>query len=283
MPPRSSPTARQARLGAELRKLREVAGLSTTEAGALLGGNQAQISHIEAGRWGVSAARVRQLAVHYGAANLELVDALCSMAEERGRGWWDEYREALASGFLDVAELEHRAMFLRSLQTVTLPGLLQTADYVRAIHGTRIPALSAEAVDLRVEFRVRRSQVLERDDPPPFEAFVHEAALRMRYGGREVTQAQLGHLRAVSERSTVTVRVIPFAYEGFIEATQPVLYVGGVLKELDTVRLDSALGGRIVHAEAGLDKYRAQFELADRAALDVEESLRLIRDIEREL
>ncbi|WP_245608023.1 helix-turn-helix domain-containing protein [Streptomyces hokutonensis] len=55
MPPRSSPTVRQARLGAELRKLREAAGMAAREAGAFLGGNQAQISHIEAGRWGVSA------------------------------------------------------------------------------------------------------------------------------------------------------------------------------------------------------------------------------------
>ncbi|SES47604.1 Helix-turn-helix domain-containing protein [Streptomyces sp. yr375] len=283
MPPRSNPTARQARLGAELRKLREAAGLTTTEAGALLGGNQAQISHIEAGRWGVSGARVRQLAVHYEASNAELVDALCAMAEERGKRWWDAYRSVLAPGFLDVAELEFRATYLRSLQTVTIPGLLQTEEYVRAIHSDRVPPLPPAVTDLRIEFRLIRSQVLERDDPPPFEAYIHEAALRMRFGGRKVTQAQLGYLRQVSDRPTVTVRVIPFAYEGFIEATQPVLYAGGPVGELDTVRLDSALGGRSLYADAALRKYRAQFEVADRAALSAQESLRLIHSIEREL
>jgi hypothetical protein len=74
-----------------------------------------------------------------------------------------------------------------------------------------------------------------------------------------------------------------FAYEGFIEATQPVLYAGGPVAELDTVRLDSALGGRSLYADAALRKYRAQFEVADRAALGAEESLRLIHSIEREL
>ncbi|WP_406170791.1 helix-turn-helix domain-containing protein [Streptomyces sp. NBC_00996] len=283
MPPRSNPTARQVRLGAELRKLREAAGLTTTEAGALLGGNQAQISHIEAGRWGVSASRVRQLAVHYEASNARLVDALCVMAEERSKGWWEDYRSDLAPGFLDVAELEHGASYLRSLQTVTIPGILQTEDYVRAIHDGRIPPLPAAVVDVRVEFRMKRSQILDRDDPPPFEAFIHEAALRMRFGGRKVTQAQLRHLREASERPAVTVRVIPFAYEGFIEATQPVSYAGGPLTELDTVRVDSALGGRSLYADAALKKYRAQLEVADGAALGTEESLRLICDIEREL
>lgn len=283
MPPRSNPTARQARLGAELRKLREAAGLTTREAGALLGGNQAQISHIEAGRWGVSAVRVRQLAIHYEASNDQLVDELCAMAEERDKGWWDDYRSSLAPGFLDVAELEHWATYLRSLQTVTIPGLLQTEEYVRALHNSRVPSLPSAVADLRVEFRVRRSQILERDDPPPFEAFVHEAALRMRFGGREVTRAQLRHLREAADRPTVTVRVIPFAYEGFIEATQPLHYAGGPVPELDTARVDSALGGRSLHADTALRRYRAQFEVADRAALDVEASLRLILDIEKEL
>ncbi|GAA3834888.1 helix-turn-helix domain-containing protein [Streptomyces phyllanthi] len=283
MPPRSNPTARQARLGAELRKLREAAGFTTKEAGALLGGNQAQISHIEAGRWGVSATRVRQLATHYEASNTQLVDALCAMAEERGKGWWEDYRSALAPGFLDVAELEHQATYLRSLQTVTIPGLLQTADYVWAIHNGRVPRLPAAVTELRAEFRLKRSRILERDTPPPFEAFIHEAALRMRFGGREVTRAQLRHLRDVSDRRTVTVRVIPFTYEGFIEATQPVLYAGGPVDELDTVRLDSALGGRSLYADTALRKYRAQFEVAEQAALGAEASLQLIRDIEKEL
>ncbi|QEU93529.1 helix-turn-helix domain-containing protein [Streptomyces kanamyceticus] len=283
MPPRSNPTARQARLGAELRKLREAAGLSTTEAGALLGGNQAQISHIEAGRWGVSAARVRQLAVHYEASHGELLDALCAMAEERGKQWWDEYRGVLAPGFLDVAELEYRAASLRSLQTVTLPGILQTEDYVRAIYGGHIPVLPADEVELRVEFRTRRQQIFARADPPSFEAFIHEAALRMRFGGGKVTRAQLSHLRAASEWPSVKVRVIPFANEEFIEATQPVLYAGGPVSELDTARVSGALGGHSLGTDAGLKKYRTLFAVADRTALGVKASRQLIHDIEKEL
>ena len=59
MPPNNPPTARRQRLGAELRKLRERAGMSAATAAGRLGGNQTQISNIEAGRHGVSADRVR--------------------------------------------------------------------------------------------------------------------------------------------------------------------------------------------------------------------------------
>jgi transcriptional regulator with XRE-family HTH domain len=54
MPPRQTPTARQIRLGAELRKLREQAGLTAREAGEMIGANQARISNIETGRFGLS-------------------------------------------------------------------------------------------------------------------------------------------------------------------------------------------------------------------------------------
>src|SRR2546422_10485526 len=65
MPPRTNPTARQERLGAELRKMREAAGVTAREAAGLLGSGPTQISHIEAGRFGISEDRIRRLAAHY--------------------------------------------------------------------------------------------------------------------------------------------------------------------------------------------------------------------------
>ncbi|MGW7048744.1 helix-turn-helix domain-containing protein [Streptomyces avermitilis] len=283
MPPRSSPTARQARLGAELRKLREAAGMAAREAGAFLGGNQAQISHIEAGRWGVSGDRVRRLATLYAASDGKLVEALCAMAEERGRGWWEEYRGVLATGFLDLAELECHATYLRSVNVVNVPGILQTEEYIRAIHRSYRPALPAEDVDARVEFRLRRRNVFEREAPLPFQAIVHEAALRMRFGGRKVARGQLDFLLEASERPTVTVRVLPFTCEEFIEATDAPLYAGGVVRQLDTVQLDSPMGSFFLGAEANLHRYRQLLDMAERSSLGESESRRLIHHIAREL
>ncbi|MDJ0340100.1 hypothetical protein QMK19_06115 [Streptomyces sp. H10-C2] len=58
------------------------------------------------------------------AADPVLVDALVAMAKERGRGWWEEYRGSLAASFLDLAELEHHATRMRTVQMLHMPGLL---------------------------------------------------------------------------------------------------------------------------------------------------------------
>lgn len=257
--------------------------MAAREAGALLGGNQAQISHIEAGRWGVSADRVRRLATHYSASDEKLVNVLCTMAEERVRGWWEEYRGVLGPGFLDIAELEHYATGLRTLHAVNMPGVFQTESYVRAVYRGHVPALPAEELETRVEFRLKRREAFERDVPPQFTAIVHESALHMRYGGRKVAREQLSHLQEVAEWPTVALRVIPFTCEHYIEATQSVLYADGVVPDLDTVRIDGPVGGVFLSAEAELKKYGMLLDAAERAALDSAASRDLIHRITREL
>lgn len=284
MPPRDNPTARQARLGAELRKLRESAGTTARQAAGLLSVDQAKISHIEAGRLGVSEERIRRLATFYSCDDESLIDALCAISREhRGQYWFDEYRGILAPGFLDIAELEHHAIALRCTQSMTLPGLFQTKNYARALFSGVTPKLPADEIEARVEHRMRRVALLDGPTPPPFDAIIHEAALRMRFGGRAVAREQLEHLLAMSTRPAVTIRVIPFTSEDFIEVTQPVLYACGVVPQLDTVQIDSAFGGRFLDADAELRKYRALFEIAEKASLDPEGSRQIIHHIAREL
>ncbi|MEU9369844.1 helix-turn-helix transcriptional regulator [Streptomyces avermitilis] len=284
MPPRDIPTARQARLGAELRKLRELAGKTAREAAGLLSTDQAKISHIEAGRIGISEERIRRLAVFYACDDRDLIEALCVIAREsRGQGWWDEYRGVLAPGFLDIGELENHATYLRTVAVMTVPGILQTEDYIRAIHRSATPPLPAEEVDARVEFRLKRRSIFERDTPPPFRAIVHEAALRMRFGGRKVAKGQLEYLLEASEWPTVTVRVIPFTCEDFVEATYPLLYAGGVVPQLDTVQMDSPVGGVFITAAAQLKRYVGMLDTAERSSLSELESAQLIHRIAREL
>ncbi|NJQ02536.1 helix-turn-helix domain-containing protein [Streptomyces zingiberis] len=284
MPPRENPTVRQARLGAELRTLRERAGRTAREAGALLGVDQARMSNIEAGRIGIGDERIRRLAAFYACGDQALVEALCAIANERrGRHWWEEYRGILPPGFLDVAELEHHAVRLRSLQIVSIPGILQTEEYARTLFSGDVPPLPGSELEARVEHRVRRRLIFERADPPQFTAIIHEAALRMRFGGRLVTRTQLGYLLEVSDLPVVTLRVVPFHNEEFFEATQPLLYVSGVVPQLDTVQMDTIFGGHYLHAAAQLDKYRALLDIAEGAALGTGDSRDLIARIRQEM
>ncbi|MDF9813498.1 transcriptional regulator with XRE-family HTH domain [Streptomyces sp. SPB162] len=210
MPPRINPTARQVRLGTELRKLREAAGVTARETAARLSASHTQVSHIESGRFGISEGRLRTLAAFYVCDDADLVDALAAMANERGKGWWEGYRGVLVPQALDLAELEHHATSLRTLQVLHIPGILQTEDRVRAAFAYVNPDLPGDELEAEVTHRIRRREVIEGEGAPAFEAVVHEAALRIKVGGAKSSRAQLEHILALSERDNVTVRVIPF-------------------------------------------------------------------------
>lgn len=66
MPPRTAPSERQRRLGAELRKLRTRAGMSGDDASAVLDVERTRISHIEAGRVDVPRNGLHKLLRAYG-------------------------------------------------------------------------------------------------------------------------------------------------------------------------------------------------------------------------
>lgn len=280
---RRDPTARQLRLAAELRRLRDAAGFSAREAATLLGVSSAQISHIESGLAGVSEERLRRMAANYSCTDEPFVDALVAMATDRARGWWEKYRGSVPMAFLDLAEVEHHATHRWDVDSLYIPGLLQTENYARAVFGDRIPALPAPDLDLRVRHRMQRKVILERPSPVTFEAVVHEAALRIRVGDRAAHRAQLAHLLELSEADHVTVRVIPFDLDGVTGAGNVMMYVGGAVPRLDTVVRDAPHGAVFVDAEAQLGAFRAHFRKAEASSLGPERSRDFIHSLTKEL
>lgn len=279
----ASPTLRQQRLGTELRKLRERAGLNTSAAAALLGVNQSRISNIEAGRYAVGADRVRALARNYTCADRELVEALTGMTGGRTRGWWEEYREVLGAGLLDLAELEHHATALRVAGVMHVPGLLQTTDHARAMFNATVPPLEQYEVEHRVSFRIRRQAVLGEGRAMSMTAIIHESALRMGYGGRSTARAQLKYLIEMGDRENVTTLVVPFGSGAFPGSGQSIVYAFGSVSQLDTVQLDTDHGCEFLDAEAQLVRYRTVLDRMEACALKPDESRDLIHRIEREI
>lgn len=213
--PRKQPTARQRRLGQELRRLREAAGLTARQAAESLGTISVTMSQIESGVAGVSEARVRRIAAQYTCTDTQLIDALVEMATERVDGWWEEYRDILPPAFLDLAELEYHATFVQEIGTAHVTGPLQTEDYARAVFTYWRPELPASELEARVAHRMHRKAALARDGESPYTAVLHESVLRTRVADRRVARAQLDQLLRQSERPGVTVRVIPFDVDGF--------------------------------------------------------------------
>lgn len=283
MPTRTTPTIRQKRLGAELRKMRLASGRTTEYAAGLLGIDRTHVSNMEQGIRPISPERVRTLASNYDCSDATYIDALSEMAAGKEQGWWEKHRGTLPAGLLDIAAVEWHAKRVRTAQVMHVPGLLQTEDYSRGVFAAVLPALTRLEVELRVAHRMERQQVFERPEPLPYVAYVHEAALHMPYGDLDVTRQQLAYLCTMSERPTVDVRIIPNGVGGFPGAGHALLYAEGITSQLDTVQLDSTHGPEFTHADAQLTKYRAHLGWMEQASLPTTASRDLIHAIVRDL
>lgn len=283
MPPRTVLTQRQKRLGSELRRMRTAAGMSAEYAAGLLGVDRSRISNMESGQRGINAERLRKLACNCDCTDETYIDALVEMAEPSQAGWWERYRGSLPPGFLDISETEAYAVRLRGANTVHVPGLLQTPEHAMAIFRAVVPQLPEHEVALRLAHRAERQSVITRDNPVPYVAVIHEAALRMQFGGRDVARGQLQYLLEVSEWDHVTVLVLPFGHGAFPGAGQTVVYAEGSVRQLDTVQIDNSHGPDFLHAETQLAKYRAQLDLLEGLALSPERSRDFIREIAHHL
>jgi transcriptional regulator with XRE-family HTH domain len=283
MAARTSPTERQKRLGAELRKMRTSADLSAEFAAGLLGVDRGKISNIEAGSRPITSDRLRTLACNCACTDEKYIDALVEMAQPSERGWWERYRGLLPQGLLDIAELETNAVRMRAAYSMHIPGLLQTSDHALALFRVVIPRLPDREIALRLAHRVERQEILNGDTPPPYTGIVHEAALRMQFGGRAVARAQLEHLLKKSEQSNIALLVIPFEAGAFPGAGQTVLYAEGPVPQLDTVQIDNTHGPSFVYSEAQLAKYGAHLDWMEEIALPADKSRDFIHAIARQL
>lgn len=257
--------------------------MTSTEAAQVLSTRPGQISNIETARFGVSGERVQAMARVYGCHDAPFIDALAEIAQERKRGWWEEYREILPVRLLDLAEFEHHGTRFRTAHTAHIPGLLQTPDHAREIFREAVPEFSPPDVEHRVSHRIKRQAILYRANPNPYQAIIHEAALRMQFGGARVAQAQLRHLLKLGEMAHVTVLVIPFAVGSYPGSGQTAYYAHGPVTQLDTVQLDQAHGIAFIDAEDKLKQYRLLLDRLEATALGETESRDFIHNIAESL
>jgi hypothetical protein len=249
---------------------------------AYLGTAQPKIAQIESGKAGISGHRLRSFATACSCENLPLVEALVAMTQERGKGWWDQYRGILPIGFLEIAEMEHHASALTCSSSVFIPGLFQTAAYAEAVFNQVVPPLPKREAEARTALRIERRQAARTADRP-ITVYLHEAALRMQFGGVQVLREQLEYLLDESERRPgVNVRVTPFDVDGPPGAGEDITYAHGPIPELDTVEFDVVGGPVFRDTESLLSRYRINFQRTDATALPRDEALRFIHDILRQ-
>ncbi|MEU6966885.1 helix-turn-helix transcriptional regulator [Kitasatospora aureofaciens] len=280
---RSNPTLRQRRLGAELRRMREQAGLGGSQLARALGINPAHVTQMESGKTGISVERLRTIAALCMCVNEPLIEALAEIITDRDKGgWWEEYRGRLSQHFLEMAELEHGAHGLSTYTMAFIPGLLQTTAYASAVFARGFPRLPQHEVDLRTAFRIQRQHVV-RSGRTPYSAYIHEAALRMQFSGPEVQAEQLGSLIEDSERPTISIRVVLFDVDTLPVNHENFTYLEGPIPELDTAQMDSGLDSMLYDAPAHTAQFRSLLKRIESAALSEQESREFIQSIKKDM
>ncbi|MDT0320543.1 helix-turn-helix domain-containing protein [Streptomyces millisiae] len=208
-----SPLTARRRLGAELRKLRDRAALTTEEVGAELGCHNSKVSRIELGKRACTPKDFDGFMELYEVEEGEFRDALAELMR-RGRQrvppWWHTYNDVISANYSEFLAYEAEAARCSEHQTLLIPGLLQTEGYANAVTAGGYVALGPDQVESLVEVRMRRQERLREKDPLHLQVVITEAALRLQVGGPAVMKAQLRKLAEVAELPHVDLRVIPF-------------------------------------------------------------------------
>jgi hypothetical protein len=132
-----------------------------------------------------------------------------SLAREgRQEGWWQSYD---LQRFSIYVGLEDDATGLNIFESMLVPGLLQTPDYIRAVLESGMFRSAPEAVEQAVEVRLTRQNLLTGPDPPHLRAILDESILHWVVGGLPVMMIQLERLIEVAKWANVTLQVIPYA------------------------------------------------------------------------
>ena len=191
MAPSSSPVIRRTRLGSELRRLREQAGLTCEAVGRQLECSGTRVSRLETGRITVRPGDVREMLDLYGVAGREAGDLVQLAREARRKHWWHAYSRVVPPWFGSYLGLESEAAGLRDFQPTVVPALLQTEEYARAVLRAAPDGGPGDPAGLQVALRMQRQAMLTRPSPPGLRVVIGEGALRAQAGGPAVMRAQL--------------------------------------------------------------------------------------------
>lgn len=270
------PTIRSRQVAGELRRLRKQAGLTTGEAGARLGVSQSKVSRVESGASGLRIDDVAAMLGLYHVPATRREEILALVREAAKPGWVRIHGQGLPEQWQALIEWEDLATSFLHYQPMMIPGILQTADYARAIiRDTADREQSESEVDNKVAARLGRQGILSRALPPALHVVLYEPALRVPVGGPAVLAAQLRHLAELARRPRVTIQVVPLA-----AGPHPGLEGPFMLMEFATdpplVHLENRVTSIFLEEDPHIASYRLAWQRIKARALPPERSVALI-------
>ena len=282
MPSPQGPLLPRRRLGAELRRLRGTRTLDEVAADTLI--STSKLSRLENGQGVPQQRDIRDLIAFYEADRSTSDRLRRWMNEGRRQAWWREYSDVLSESaestdvFIDY---ESGASVIRICSPTVLPGLLQTEAYATRLFHTLRPHFTPEQIDKLVQVRLRRQEILSGGDlePTRLMAVIDEAAVRraLSTGDDDEARAQLLHLREISRRRNVSVRILPLdagLYAGVMGLFTVFQFADDI--DRDVVSVETHSGERYFEEPSSVLEYLRLFDSISHQALDNTESRTLL-------
>lgn len=266
-------------LGVQLRRLREAKKITLEDAGYVIRASHSKISRIESGRVGFKERDIVDLFIHYGVTDQAQIQTLRGIAARaNSRGWWHAYSDVLPSWFEEYIFLEEAATRISGYEVQFVPGLLQTEEYARAV--TLLAYSNPKEIARRVSLRMARQARLSATDQVSLAVVLDEAALSRPIGGRSVMRDQLAHLIEMSQRSNVTIQVLPFKVGGHAAAGGPFSMLHFAESDLsDIVYLEQLSTAQYLEKPDMVGRYQAVMERLQFEAATPEDSRKRLQAI----
>ncbi len=277
-------------LGQYLKEARLAIGLKLEDVAPRMQWSPSKVSRFEAGKTpAVRTVDVEALIKIYDIEDPEVIAGLLGLAKQSaGKSWWQAFDDVISGNFDLYVGLESSARTMSIFRPDIVVGLLQTADYARAIDRRYFAGIGDEELERRVALKVKRQALLTRKtNPLTISVVIHESVLRTIVGSRAIMAAQCQFLANLPPN--VTVRVL--TYEAGFPAGLPtgpfvILGFGSDSRGRDiaptVVYVESYAGDMYLERAKDVARYRQAYSVILQEALDVVSSKRLLRDLARE-
>lgn len=265
----------------ELNRLKSASGIRDVQAAQHLGCQPSKINRIMLGQSKISPGDTKMLGELYGASP-ELIEVMVDLARKLGqKGDWTGYRAVYHESFRMLLDLEHYSSRIRQVQSEIVPGLLQTADYVRALN--EAPRLGPRHnTDEVVAARIHRQTILTRDPVPSVSFVLSESCLRRTYGDRSVMRGQMTRLIELADLPNIQIQVLPF------NNTSPATYASlnfallnipgpGIASPLNFVYVEQYDDARYLDDNERVQAYEQLWDYLQAAALGPVDSIKFLK------
>ncbi|MFJ5143026.1 DUF5753 domain-containing protein [Streptomyces sp. NPDC088707] len=279
---RATPTVMRRRVGVQLRRWRGT--MPSAAAAKLMGWDSVKLGRIERALYKISAAEVRTYAGLLGVTDVRAIEAVAQAAEEplaaSNGAWWKAYEGRVSQALLDFVQLEARAKTVKVHHPVMIPGSLQSPGYAREIIAAspRTEEL-AKTVELRINMRLARQEILTRsDDPVQFHALIPESAFHARFEDPTIMRDQLRKLIDASKRPNVTLQIMPLTTHPSFGSDGPATILGFDYPWVAVGSIDNSFGGSHTEEPDEVAFLEKGFDQISSIALPVDQSRDLLTE-----